>query len=175
MTTMIRKAQEQDASGLAAVSIEVWLTTYLRDGVSQLFADYVLSEFTARKFRDAIDDPNRAIWVSEKGIGIDGFVTVCSTATPPLPDCSPLEIMTLYVRPRLQSAGRGVALLRRALEHCSAMGGESAWLKVNAENKRAIDFYLRHGFNRIGSTYFRIADQAYENYVMKIDIRHPVD
>lgn len=102
-------------------------------------------------------------------------MTVCSTAAPPLPDCSPLEIMTLYVRPRLQSSGRGVALLRRALEHCRGVGGESAWLKVNAENNRAIDFYLRHGFDKIGSTYFRIAEQAYENYVMKIDLRHPVD
>jgi diamine N-acetyltransferase len=172
---MIRKAQEQDVSGLAAVSIEVWLNTYVRDGVSQLFADYVLSEFTAQTFRNAIDDPNMAIWVSENGNGIDGFVTVCSTASPPLPDCSPLEITTLYVRPRRQSGGRGGALLRRALEHCIGIGGDSAWLKVNTENTRAIDFYLGHGFNRVGSTYFRIADQAYENYVMQKHLRHPVD
>jgi ribosomal protein S18 acetylase RimI-like enzyme len=171
---MIRKAQERDLSGLAAVSIEVFLHTYLRDGVSPQLADYVLSEFTARRFRNAIDDSKMAIWVSENGIGIDGFVTVCSIATPPLADCSTLEIMTLYVRPRHQSGGRGVALLQRALEHCSRIGGESAWLKVNVENDRAIDFYLRHGFNKIGSTYFRIADQAYENYVMKIDLRRSV-
>jgi diamine N-acetyltransferase len=170
---MIRKAQEGDASGLAAVSIEVFLHTYLRDGVSPLFADYVLSEFTAQKFRNALDDSNMAIWVSENGIGIDGFVAVCSTATPPLADCSPLEIMTLYVRPSHQSGGKGIALLRRALEHCSRIGGESAWLKVNAENERAINFYLKHGFNEIGFTYFRIADQAYENHVMKIDLRRP--
>ena len=49
-----------------------------------------------------------------------------------------------------------------------AMDGESAWLTVEAGNRRAIDFYLRHGFTRIGSTDFVIADQAYENYVMKI-------
>ena len=170
---MIRKAQERDVSGLAAVSIEVFLHTYLRDGVSPLFADYVLSEFTAQKFRNAIDDSDRAIWVSENGSGIDGFVTVCSSATPALADCSTLEVMTLYVRPRHQSGGRGVALLQRALEHCRRIGGESAWLKVSAENDRAIDFYLKHGFNKIGSTYFRIADQAYENYVMKIDLRRP--
>jgi hypothetical protein len=77
---MIRKAEERDASSLAALSIEVWLNTYLRDGVSPLFADYVLSEFTAQKFRDSIGDPNLAICVSENRMGIDGFVTVCSTA-----------------------------------------------------------------------------------------------
>ena len=172
---MIRKAEERDASSLAALSIEVWLNTYLRDGVSPLFADYVLSEFTAQKFRNAIGDPDLAIWVSENRMGIDGFVTVCSAATPPLADCSPLEIATLYVQQRHQSSGRGAALLHRALDHCRSLGGESAWLRVAAGNGRAIDFYLRHGFSKIGSTDFVIADKAYENYVMKTDLLHPVD
>jgi diamine N-acetyltransferase len=170
---MIRKAEEQDASSLAAVGIEVWLNTYLREGVSSFFADYVLSEFTAQKFRNAIANPDLAICVSENRIKIDGFVTVCSTATPPPANRSPLEITTLYVQPRHQSSGKGVALLQRALDHCRSTGGESVWLKVNAENRRAIDFYLRHGFNKIGSTHFVIADSAYENFVMAADLRRP--
>ena len=113
---MIRKAEERDASSLAAVSIEVWVNTYLRDGVSPLFADYVLAEFTAQNFHDAIGDPDLAIWVSENRTGIDGFVKVCSTAAPPLAGCSPLEITTLYVQPRHQSEGKGGALLRQALD-----------------------------------------------------------
>jgi hypothetical protein len=62
-------AEERDASPLAAVSIEVWLNAYVRDGVSPWFADYVLAEVTAQKFRNAVADPNRAIWVSENRIG----------------------------------------------------------------------------------------------------------
>ncbi|MHC2625879.1 ribosomal protein S18 acetylase RimI-like enzyme [Bradyrhizobium huanghuaihaiense] len=168
---MIRKAEERDASSLAAVSIEVWLSTYLREGVSSFFADYVLAEFTAQRLRNSLSDPNLSIWVSENRIGIDGFVTVCSMAAPPLPNCSPLEIMTLYVQPRHQSGGRGIALLQRAMDHCRSIGGERVWLKVNAENHRAIDFYLRHGFKKVGSTHFKIADSAYENFVMEADIR----
>jgi len=170
---MIRRAEERDASSMAAVSIEVWLNTYLRQGVSAFFADHVLSEFTAQKFRHAIASPGLAIWVSENRIGIDGFVAVCSTATPPLTGCSRLEIATLYVQPRHQSSGKGAALLNCALDHCGSLNGESAWLKVNAENGRAIDFYLRHGFVRVGTTPFVIADKAYENHVMAIDLRPP--
>ena len=170
---MIRLAEERDASSLAAVSIEVWLNTYLREGVGPFFADYVLAEFTAQKFRNSMRDPNMAIWVSENLMGIDGFVAVSSTTKPPLPNCPPLEITTLYVQPRHQSSGRGVALLYRALDHCRSMGSESAWLKVNAENGRAIRFYLRHGFSQIGSTHFVIADRAYENYVMKTELAGP--
>lgn len=172
---MIRKAGERDASSLAALSIEVWLNTYLREGVSSIFADYVLSEFTAEKFRESIGDPNLAIWVSENRTGIDGFVTVCSMAKPLLANCSTLEIATLYVQPRHQSSGRGLALLQRAFDHCRTIGGESVWLKVNAENRRAIDFYVRHGFNKVGSTPFVIGDRAYENFVMEADLRRAVD
>jgi ribosomal protein S18 acetylase RimI-like enzyme len=171
---MIRKAEERDASSMAAVSIEVWLNTYLRQGVSAFFADYVLSEFTAQKFRHTIADPDLAIWVSENRIGIDGFVTVCSTAAAPLENCSHLEIATLYVQPRHQSSGKGAALLYCALEHCRSLKSGSAWLKVNAENARAIDFYRRHGFVRVGTTSFVIADKAYENHVMAIDLGPPV-
>jgi len=171
---VIRKAEERDASSLAAVSIEVWVNTYLRDGVSPLFADYVLAEFTAQNFHDAIGDPDLAIWVSENRTGIDGFVKVCSTAAPPLAGCSPLEITTLYVQPRHQSGGKGGALLHHALDHCRRIGGESAWLKVEANNSGAVGFYLRHGSIRIGSADFVIGDHAYENYVMRTDLRHRV-
>jgi len=171
---MIRRAEERDASSLAAVSIEVWVNTYLRDGVNPVFADYVLAEFTVQKFRNAIGDPDQAIWVSENRTGIDGFVTVCSTAAPLLADCSPLEITTLYVQPRHQSGGKGRALLRHALDHCRSIGGENAWLTVEAQNRRAVDFYLRHGFTKVGSTDFVIVDQAYENYVMRMNLRHPL-
>jgi hypothetical protein len=47
---MIGRAEQRDASSLAEVSIEVWLNTYLREGVSSFFADDVLSEFTAQNF-----------------------------------------------------------------------------------------------------------------------------
>jgi diamine N-acetyltransferase len=66
-------------------------------------------------------------------------------------------------------------MLQRALGHCRCTGGESVWLKVNAENSRAIGFYLRHGFNKIGSTDFVIADKAYENFVMEAALRDSVD
>jgi GNAT superfamily N-acetyltransferase len=74
-----------------------------------------------------------------------GFVKLCSTAAPALAGCSPLEITTLHVQPRQQSGGKGGALLRHALDHCRRIGGESAWLKVEAENRPAVGFYLRHG------------------------------
>ncbi|RQP15983.1 MAG: GNAT family N-acetyltransferase, partial [Brucella intermedia] len=69
----LRTAQISDASVLAAISIEVWLGTYIRRGVNAFFADYVLSEFTEEKFRSLIEDADEHIVVSENKDGLDGF------------------------------------------------------------------------------------------------------
>jgi len=45
----LRLARQSDASSIAALSIEVWLGTYLRRGINPFFNDYVLSEFTREK------------------------------------------------------------------------------------------------------------------------------
>ncbi|RLJ51509.1 hypothetical protein BCF46_1722 [Litoreibacter meonggei] len=42
----IRNATPSDASSMAAISMEVWIGTYLKRGVSALFAEYALKTFT---------------------------------------------------------------------------------------------------------------------------------
>ena len=44
-----------DAASLAALSIEVWVGTYLRQGASSFFAELVLSEFTAARIEAIVD------------------------------------------------------------------------------------------------------------------------
>jgi len=67
----IRPATEGDASSIAALSIEVWLGTYLREGINGFFADYVLDTFTTAKIEALIVDPAQDFWVSQNALGID--------------------------------------------------------------------------------------------------------
>lgn len=43
----IRNATPSDASIMAAISMEVWIGTYLKRGVSTFFAEYPLETFTS--------------------------------------------------------------------------------------------------------------------------------
>ena len=156
----IRSAEITDASSLAAISIEVWLGTYLREGVNAFFADYVLAEFTTAKFETILNDPAETIWVSENVIGIDGFVRVTSGKAAPVAGCSDVELTTLYVQGRHQGKGIGLALLKQAL----TLG--DPWLTTNMENEPAIAFYLAQGFAIVGETHFKVQDEAYLNHVI---------
>ncbi|WP_244328068.1 GNAT family N-acetyltransferase [Roseibium sp. RKSG952] len=161
----LRKAHKSDASSIAAISIEVWLGTYLKHGVSGFIADYALNEFTTAKTEALISNPDEFILVSENKDGIDGFIRVSSESKAPVAGCSEMEIATFYVQPRHHGKGIGGRLLDAALRYCKEQSAESVWLTTNAENDPAIDFYLARGFEQIGETHFRIEDQGYLNNV----------
>ena len=162
---ILREAQSTDASSIAAISIEVWIGTYLKRGVRNFFADYALSEFTTVRIERLIADPNHFILVSENEEGIDGFIRVSSDSTGPVSGCSNVEISTFYVQPRHHGKGIGKALLNAAVEYCRNRGAVSAWLTTYAENAPAIAFYLKYGFEHIGETHFRIGNMGYLNNV----------
>jgi len=162
----MRDAQIADASSLAAISIEVWLGTYIRHGVSGHFADYALTEFTAKKFRAILGSPSETVIVSENRDGIDGYVRISWDKPAPTDGCDAVEITTLYVQPRHQGRKIGQQLLKAALAECQARNIARPWLAVNSENPRAIAFYLRNGFVSAGQTHFRIQNQAYLNEVL---------
>lgn len=161
----LRTPTKSDASSIAAISIEVWLGTYIKRGVSAFFADYALKEFTPSNMEALISDPNQFILVSENEEGVDGFIRVSQASEAPVPGCSQMEISTLYVQPRHHGTGIGKRLLKAGLKHCWDHGARSVWLATNAENDPAITFYISQGFEHVGESHFQINDQRYLNNV----------
>ena len=174
----LRPARVEDATSLAALSIEVWLGTYLRRGVNAFFADYVFAELTPSRFETLLQTQSETFILSQNTDGLDGFIRLSQGKPPPtgltptgltLPDTGPgseVEIATLYVQPRHQGRGLGQALLKAGLQFSRDLGAPYPWLTTNAENTPAIGFYQRMGFQITGRTQFSIQDQSYPNEVL---------
>ena len=166
----IRPAVKSDAASLAALSIEVWIGTYLRRGVNSFYADFALSEFTTARFETLMENPKERFMVSENLDGIDGYIRLTEEAAPPVKGLSDLEISTFYVQPRHHGSGIGSALLEQAVTHADRLKRASIWLTTNSENTPAIEFYISKGFRHVGTTDFRIHDQSYPNHVLSLDL-----
>lgn len=162
-----RIARPSDAPILAAISIEVWLGTYIRRGVNACFAEFALNEFTSAKLAALLASPTEHVIVSENEDGLDGFIRISHGKAAPVAGCSSMEISTLYVQPRHHGRGLGKALLEQGLNYARAADAPSIWLTTNSENTPAIAFYLKQGFEKIGTTYFRIQNEAYPNDVFR--------
>lgn len=161
----LRRAKASDASSLAALSLEVWIGTYLRQGISAHFADHVLADFTTARMLDRIKDERQTLIVSQNRDGIDGYIRLLRDRPDPVAGDHQTEVATLYVQPRHHGRGLGRALLHAGMEAAREDGASSLWLSTNSENTPAIAFYLAQGFSRIGTSDFRIDDQAYQNDV----------
>ena len=72
------------------------------------------------------------------------------------------HVKDLAVKPELQGAGRGRALLERSLAVLSSHGAGLARLEVRPSNERAIDLYRQYGFEvkRRRSDYYPDGEDA---------------
>jgi len=164
----LRRAKLCDASSIAALSLEVWIGTYLKEGVNGFFADFVLAEFTTAKSEQLLRDPAQHIIVSQNADGIDGVIRLDTGRQ--TEECHGPEIATLYVQPRHHGKGIGKALLDAACAHCRSIDASEVWLTTNAQNDPAIAFYAAQGFVKIGETEFRIGDTGYLNNIYRLEL-----
>lgn len=164
-----RDAKTADALRLAALSIEVWLSTYAKAGISDVFAGYVLQRFTPHYFEQIITEGAKQIILAEQDDHLLGYIVIDYQAT--LPESldaltAATEISTLYVRARHGGNGIGSALMQQAREAVITRNVSHIWLSVLHDNYPALNFYKQQGFQRQGTIWFELPGERHENYVL---------
>jgi|JI6StandDraft_1071083.scaffolds.fasta_scaffold42680_4 ribosomal protein S18 acetylase RimI-like enzyme len=163
---LIREGAPADAEKLTALAIQVWLHTYATDGISSTISRYVLSEFTPERFAALLASTSVVVLVAEVNAGLVGCAVVRAGESCPEATGSTVELATLYVQEHFAGIGVGSALLARAETLAAQRAGKPLWLTVNVKNSRAIAFYTKHGYSKIGVTYFRLGGESHENHVL---------
>lgn len=162
----IRAGQSSDADRLAVLAAQVWLHTYCTNGINSEVAQYVLSELTVERFSARLTEPEAHILVAECEEWLVGFAAVKFGASCPSSARSAVELQTLYVQEHFIGQGIGRSLLEAAEAKAREQSSAPLWLSVNAQNARAIAFYARQGYSKVGTTYFVLGQGRYENHVL---------
>jgi ribosomal protein S18 acetylase RimI-like enzyme len=96
-----------------------------------------------------------------------GYVHLVSGTTPAaVQGPSPLELKRLYVARGFHGQGVAQALMDAALEAARAKGAETLWLGVWERNSRALGFYYKYGFTRVGEHTFVLGDDRQTDWVL---------
>lgn len=88
--------------------------------------------------------------------------------TPDSPWPNPLELRTIHVHPAYHGQGLARRMLDQAKEYARDRGHGTLWLGVYPENGRAIRFYEKCGFAKIGEHEFRVGDQVDMDDIMAV-------
>lgn len=161
----IRKAQRQDCRNLAALSIQVWLDTYAREGINNLVTNYVLDTFNERHFLEKLTQPNYHIYAAVEGDNLLGYIAIDLSSQRENAAAGKdygYEVDTLYIQSRQRGKGLGSALLK----HAGVEFGHCYWLTTWSHNTEGLGFYRHLGFEDVGVSYFELDGQLHENRVL---------
>lgn len=162
----VRLGVTEDNGRLAVLATQVWLHTYATDGISTEIAEYVLSHITPETYAQLLRDTFTQVLVALHAEHVVGLAVVRFDI--PCPDQPALtaELQTLYVQEHFLRQGIGSLLLAAAEDMARRKANSRLWLTVNATNDRAITFYDRKGYTKVGTAYFVLGTERYENHVL---------
>jgi len=169
----IRKAYLTDKESVAVLKQQVWISTYATEGISEEFANYVLSEFSVENISKTLSDKDKQVLVATFEGNIIGCIEI--SFNPEIPHQSVQgypEIAVLYVFERFCGKGIGLRLLEESFKMIGNMGLTKTWLTVYHENHRAIDFYIKHHFTQIGEMDFILNGKRHKNLIILREIQH---
>jgi ribosomal protein S18 acetylase RimI-like enzyme len=92
-----------------------------------------------------VSDPKLQFYVSEDNGEITGF------AATKVQDGSTMELAGIVVRDDLLGKGIGSLLISKCIDSARDAGFTSMVVKTESSNERAISFYMKRGFVRIGN------------------------
>ena len=175
MPTAIRHAAPQDAALLASFAAQAFSDTYRELSDAQEIADYVAEHFQPEVMAGVIRDPACTVLLAWVGEQLAGYAIVRAE---PAPACvmgaAPLKLWRIYLGEGFIGQGVGAALLLAVHEQARLRGAQTLWLGVYDRNVRAVEFYERFGFAKVGGQEFEFGGQIYIDPVYAAAVR-PVE
>jgi diamine N-acetyltransferase len=158
----IRFATAADAPQLAAFAAQALTDTYRGLDDPQEIADYVAEHFPPGVVAGVIGDPACSTLLARVGDQLAGYAVVRAE---PAPACvtgpAPLQLWRLYLGEGFIGQGLGARLMRAVHAEAARRGAQTLWLGVYDRNVRAVSFYERFGFTKVGGREFLFGGRVY--------------
>lgn len=165
---MIREALSSDAPALADLAKRTWSDAF-GDGVSRDDEAAELEEGRSESyFARALD--NKTFLVAELDGALVGYVQFGEVEIPEVVvRVGDQQLQRLYVETELHGQGVGRRLMAAALQHPQLAEAKRILLQVWDRNERAVNLYESFGFQRTGTTTFKVGAEVMEDLVMLLD------
>ncbi|ODN84056.1 hypothetical protein L202_00080 [Cryptococcus amylolentus CBS 6039] len=168
----IRPALPSDAPGVSALAISSWHDVYA-NSVSELATEAATTTtFSEDSMRKDLESPNHITLIAEGGpsgkdvVGLSVLKSGVSTPGVSMP--SAIKLGRFYVHSSLHGSGLAQRLLEETEQTVKDTGEhEGSWLHVWSENGRAVRFWEKEGFKRVGEESWVVGDSQLELITME--------
>jgi len=161
-----RPATASDVVKLSVLYQQVYIQTYGTEGVSDEFANFITKQFAPERLLDIIIKNPGNIIVATYGDNLVGVAEVEFEKKCPVGNILAPELNKLYILEWFCGKGVGRMLLNEAEKLVLSRGMQQLWLWVLGTNERAVSFYEKYHYETIGTAFFQMEVNRYENRVM---------
>ena len=173
MTHIIRTATADDAGRLAALAAVTFPLACPPESLPEDIAAHVANTLSEANFRTYLADPAVTVLVIDADGELRGYsLLVARPARDPdvaaaLTILPSAELSKCYVHPDHHGLGAAAELIRASIASAAADGARGLWLGVNEQNVRAIRFYEKSGFRKVGTKSFTLGSAVEHDFVME--------
>ena len=167
----IRYATRSDASALSQLGARTFRATYVDTNETHLLESYIADHYSTAIQRAELQDDRLVYLVAEMDAQLVGFALLrTDQAHPDVNGAHPIRLARIYVDTPHLGSGLGSALMQRCITECQTRGHDVLWLGVWEKNAKAIAFYERWGFDRVGAEVFDFGGDNQRDAILTLPI-----
>ena len=173
MTHVIRTATTDDAGRLAELAAVTFPLACPPGSPPEDIAAHLANTLSPDNFRAYLADPAVTVLVMDADGELRGYsLLVARPAEDPdvaavLTELPCTELSKCYVHPDHHGLGAAAELMHASIGSAAAAGARGLWLGVDSQNARAIRFYEKSGFRRVGTKSFKLGSTVEHDFVME--------
>lgn len=132
---------------------------------------YLEAAFHPEKLKRELENEGSSFYFIYENDELAGYLKLNeSGAQTDVHDPASLELERIYVVDSFQGKGVGRRLMEKAVEEAVKRKKSYLWLGVWEKNKKALAFYAKNGFYRMGTHAFVMGAEVQTDYLLRKDI-----
>ena len=166
----IRYSTKKDAELLAKIGAETFWDTYSTSSKLEhaFIKAYITKTFERNLILSEISKDNLVYLIGEIDSESIAYVRLLNgNSRKEISGESPFNISRIYLRKKFWGKGLGSLLINRCFQEAEKHKSDVIWLSVWNHNERAITFYEKFGFRKVGKHFFDLAGSPQLDYLME--------
>ena len=163
----IRRATPDDSSLIADIGAMTFEASFGANNRLEDMEQYLSLSFSKAHIEAQLAEPSTIFLLAYEDCKTVGYVMLRVSKKPmPVIGPKPVELVRLYIEEEIIGKGYGSALMNSCLKEAKKNGRRTIWLGVWEKNLRAIRFYEKWGYTKLGTKEFVLGSDLQNDHIM---------
>ena len=172
MNVIIRRCSDNDLDHIQKIGYETYDETFRKLNQPETINQYLAASFNKEKLYSELSNPNSFFYFMYVENELAGYLKInLAPSQTDINDPESVELERIYVRKVYLKSGLGKRLMNYSFKIAADWNKSYIWLGVWDQNVKAIAFYIKMGFKKVGQHTFKMGEELQNDFIMKKTIK----